>query len=148
MGKRDRGKVLFICWHNSARSQMAEGLLNHLAGEEYRALSAGIEPGEVNPLAIDVMKEVGIDISHHSSKGIDEFLGMEIDYVVTVCDQAKEACPAFPGGKRRIHRGFEDPSAFGGSREERLEAFRRARDDIRKWLEQTLLDEGSRDQGW
>lgn len=128
-------KVLFICTHNSARSQMAEGFLNALYGDLYEAYSAGTEPSRVNPYAIRAMAEIGIDISHHRSKHLREFLGMEFDYVITVCDSAKDSCPFFPGGKRYIHQGFEDPSKAQGSEEEIMEKFRRIRDEIRAWVE-------------
>lgn len=130
-------RVLFLCTHNSARSQMAEGLLNHLFGDRYEAYSAGTNPSGVNPLAVEVMREIGIDISRQRSKSLEEFEGMEFDYVVTLCDGAKEECPYFPG-KRHIHRSFPDPSSFEGSYEEKLELFRRVRDDIRRWIEETF----------
>ena len=131
---RDREKVLFICTHNSARSHMAEGLLNGLHGERYEARSAGTDPTEVNPLALTVMAEVGIDISDHYSNGVEEFVDQEWDYVVTVCDRANETCPFFPGGKKKIHKGFEDPASKMGSEEETLAAFRRVRDEIKAWI--------------
>lgn len=132
MGQKKR--VLFICTHNSARSQMAEGLLRSMHGDRYEVFSAGTHPRGVNPYAVKVMKEIGIDISHHRSKSVNEFLGMEIDYVVTVCDSAREECPYFPGGKNYIHRSFEDPSSAKGSEEEIMEVFRRVRDEIRDWI--------------
>lgn len=133
-------KVLFICTHNSARSQMAEGLLNALYGDKYEAYSAGTEPSRVNPYAIRAMAEIGIDISHHRSKHLREFLGIEFDYVVTVCDKAKDSCPFFPGGKEYIHQGFEDPSGAQGSEEEIMEKFRCVRDKIREWIESFFGD--------
>ncbi|MCS7202360.1 MAG: arsenate reductase ArsC [Dictyoglomus sp.] len=133
-------KVLFICTHNSARSQMAEGLMNALYKDKFLAFSAGTDPKGVNPLAIEVMKEIGIDISHHRSKSIEEFRGESFDYVVTVCDSAKEKCPFFPGGKKYIHKGFMDPSSFEGSYEEKLEIFRKVRDEIKKWLEEYFIE--------
>jgi len=136
--KVERKRVLFICTHNSARSQMAEGFLNTLYPQRYEAYSAGTEPSGVNPFAVRVMREIGVDISHHRVKGVSEFLGMEIDYVVTVCDHARRACPFFPGGKRVIHKGFEDPAAFRGSEEEKMALFRRVRDEIRGWIEETF----------
>jgi len=129
-----REKVLFICTHNSARSQMAEGFLRTLRGDKYEAYSAGIEPTSVNPHAIQVMGELGIDISKHRSKNTEEFLGMRFDYVVTVCDHAKESCPFFPGAGKYIHKNFEDPSAITGTTEETLAGFRRVRDQIRDWV--------------
>jgi arsenate reductase len=134
----EKRKILFICTHNSARSHMAEGLVNALYGEHLEALSAGTEPSQVNPLAIRVMAEIGIDISGHHSKGVEDFLNQDFDYVVTVCDHANETCPFFPGGKERIHRGFQDPAAVGGSEDERLAIFRRVRDEIRHWIEETF----------
>ena len=133
-----RRRILFICTHNSARSQMAEGLMNARYGDRFEAQSAGIEPTEVHPLAIKAMAELGIDISHHRSKSIEEFLGQEFDYVVTVCDHAKEACPFFPGAKEYLHASFPDPASVEGTEEERLEAFRRVRDEIAAWLERTF----------
>ncbi len=133
-----RSKVLFICTHNSARSQMAEGILNHLCGDRYQAFSAGTKPSGVNPFAIEVMKEIGIDISHHRSKSIEEFEGQEFDYVITVCDSAKEECPYFAGGKKLIHKGFPDPSSYEGTKEEKLDFFRKVRDQIKSWIEETF----------
>ncbi len=131
-------KVLFVCTHNSARSQMAEGLMNARYGDRFEAQSVGIEPTRVHPLAIKAMAELGIDISHHRSKSVEEFLGQKFDYVVTVCDHAKEACPFFPGAKEYLHAGFPDPASVEGTEEERLEAFRRVRDEIARWLERTF----------
>ena len=134
----EKRKILFICTHNSARSHMAEGLVNALYGEHYEAHSAGTEPSQVNPLAIRVMTEIGIDISDHHSKGVEQFLDQEFDYVVTVCDHANETCPFFPGGKERIHNGFQDPSAQDGTEDEKLAVFRRVRDEIRRWIEEAF----------
>jgi len=130
-------RVLFLCTHNSARSQMAEGLLRTLYGSHYEAYSAGINPTNLNPYAVEVMKEIGIDISSHRSKNIEEFQGMNFDYVVTVCDYAKEACPFFPG--KKLHKGFEDPAGFQGTIEETLEVFRHTRDEIKQWIENTFI---------
>lgn len=135
---KEKQKVLFICTHNSARSHMAEGILNALYGDRYEAHSAGTEPSQVNPYAIRVMAEIGIDISGHSSKGVEQFLDQEFDVVVTVCDHAKETCPFFPGGKERIHRGFQDPAAIKGREEENATLFRRVRDEIQDWIEETF----------
>lgn len=135
-------KVLFICRHNSARSQMAEGFVNALYGEEYKAYSAGIESTPVNPYSIKVMAEIGIDISKHRSKGIEEFRRENFDYVVTVCDYAKELCPFFPEGKTFVHKSFEDPSEFEGTQQEILAKVRRVRDEIKDWIEKTF-DGGS-----
>jgi arsenate reductase len=130
-------KVLFICTHNSARSQMAEALLRTLYGNYYEAYSAGIEPTSVNPYAVEVMKELGIDLSTHRSKSIEEFREMTFDYVVTVCDNAKEACPFFPG-KKVIHKGFDDPATLNGFIEDTLDVFRRIRDEIKDWINLTF----------
>ena len=117
---------------------MAEGLLNSLYGDRYEVRSAGTDPTGVNPLAVKVMAQVGIDISDHYSNGVEDFLEQEWDYVVTVCDRANEACPFFPGGKEKIHRGFEDPASIKGSDEDKLAAFRRVRDELKKWIEKTF----------
>jgi arsenate reductase (thioredoxin) len=127
-------RVLILCTGNSARSQMAEGLLRHDAGDRFEVFSAGIKPGYVRPEAIAAMRELGIDISSHRSKNVDEFSGRRFDYVLTVCDNAKESCPIFAGETISIHRNFEDPAALQGSEEERLAAFRRVRDEIREYL--------------
>jgi arsenate reductase (thioredoxin) len=105
----------------------------------YEAHSGGTEPAPVNPYAIRAMSEIGIDISHHTSKSVDQFLDQDLDYVVTVCDHANEACPFFPGGKNRLHKGFEDPAAVKGTDTEKLEAFRRIRDEIRDWIDHELV---------
>jgi arsenate reductase len=131
-------RVLILCTHNSARSQMAEGLLRAMAGDRFEVASAGTEATRVHPLAVRAMDEVGIDLRGHASKTFERYLGEPWDYVVTVCDRAGERCPVFPGPARRIHWGFEDPSAGTGDEAERLDAFRRVRDDIaerlRTWL--------------
>jgi arsenate reductase len=124
-------RVLFICTKNSARSQMAEGLVNHDLAEQFEAFSAGTEPSDVHPLAIAVMKELDIDISPHRSKGLDEFAGQKFDNVITLCSQADEACPVFFGGTQKIHMGFPDPAIASGPEEERLSALREVRDQIR-----------------
>jgi arsenate reductase len=134
----DKKKVLFICTHNSVRSHMAEGFMNALLGDHYEAWSAGTDPSVVNPFAAKVMAEVGIDLSAHHSKGLEDFLDREWDYVVTVCDSANEACPLFPGGKERIHKGFRDPGGIDGGDEEKLILFRQIRDQIRAWIEMTF----------
>jgi arsenate reductase len=138
MDTERKQKVLFICTHNSARSQMAEGLLRSLYGERYEAFSAGTEPGGVNPHAAEVMHETGIDITNHYSKSTDAFQGKIFDYVVTVCDHAKENCPFFPGAKHYIHKSFPDPSAIKGSHEEQRAVFRKVRDEIKKWIINTF----------
>ncbi len=137
-------KVLFICKRNSARSQMAEGFLNDLYGDRYEAYSAGIEPTVVNSYAIKAMAEINVDISKHRSKSIEEFRRNNFDYVVTVCDRAKEACPFFPGGKKLLHKGFKDPSEFKGTEYEILAEFRRVRDEIKDWIEKTFGQENER----
>jgi arsenate reductase len=129
-------RVLFICTHNSARSQMAEGLLRSLFGERYEVFSAGTEPGEVNPNSIEVMKEIGLDISSHYSKNVKDFINEDFDYVITVCGGAKETCPFFPGEKQQFHIDFEDPSSFSGSEEEKTDKFREIRDKLKKWIEE------------
>ena len=127
-------RVLILCTGNSARSQMAEGLLRHDAGDRFEVESAGIQPSRVRPEAIAAMRELGIDISGHRAKSVDEFTGQHFDYVLTVCDNAKESCPIFPGNSELIHHAFEDPAESQGSDEERLALFRRVRDDIREYL--------------
>ena len=127
-------RVLILCTGNSARSQMAEGLLAHDAANRFEVESAGTKPGRVRPEAIVVMKELGIDISGHRSKHVDEFQGQSFDYVLTVCDNAKESCPVFPGHSKRLHRAFDDPAAYEGTEEERLAVFRRVRNEIRDYL--------------
>ena len=133
-----RKKILFICTHNSARSQMAEGLVKTLYPDRYEVFSAGTEPSGVNPYAIKVMAGIGIDISRNRAKHLNEFLNTEFDYVVTVCDQAKQVCPFFPGGKELVHKGFQDPAAFEGSDQEKIAVFRRVRDEIRDWIGETF----------
>ena len=132
----NKQRVLILCTGNSARSQMAEGLLRHDAGDRFEAFSAGVEPSYVRPLAIEAMREVGIDISRQRSKSVDEFLGEEFAYVITVCDNANERCPVFPGTTKRIHWSFEDPAAAAGNEAAQLNAFRRVRDQIRQRLQQ------------
>ena len=144
-------KVLFLCAHNSARSQMAEGLLRHFYGEKYEVFSAGASPTKVNPLAIEVMAEIGVDISKHTSKSIEEFRDKDLDLVVSVCTSStRVVCPfcsspiirgrpeiveeTLPGAKRYLQHGFSDPSEVEGSDEEKTAAFRRTRDDIKKWI--------------
>ena len=126
--------VLFLCTHNANRSQMAEGLVNHFLGGRWEARSAGTEATTVNPRAIRAMAELGIDISHHRSKVLDEFAEERFDYVITLCGDAKEKCPLFFGGVERIHIGFPDPSRATGSEEEIMAEFRRVRDDIKARL--------------
>jgi arsenate reductase len=127
-------KVLFVCIHNSARSQMAEAFLNRICSDFYEAHSAGLEPGNLNPIVVELMQEVGIDISGHQTKSVDDMLhsGHLFSYVVTVCDGASaERCPIFPGAGQRLHWGFPDPSALTGTREQCMEGVRKIRDTIR-----------------
>ena len=127
-----RQRVLFLCTGNSARSQMAEGLLRHLAGDRFDVFSAGTRPVGLNPNAVTAMAEIGIDIAGNRSKSVDEFAGQQFDYVITVCDNAKESCPIFPGGGARVHQSFEDPAA--APKESQLAKFREVRDQIAKWM--------------
>jgi arsenate reductase (thioredoxin) len=130
----EKKRVLILCTGNSARSQMAEGLLRHDAGERFEVESAGTKPSIVRPEAIAAMDELGIDISGHRSKSAKEFDGQKFDYVITVCDSARESCPVFFGGAERLHYSFDDPAALEGSEEERLNLFRRVRDELRSYL--------------
>ena len=131
----DKKRVLIICTGNVARSQMAEGLLRHMADNRFEVFSAGLLPSYVRPNAIAVMNEIGIDISRHRSKSLNEFLDTPFDFVITVCDHAREQCPIFPGPAKRIHWSIDDPAFAGRNDEERLDAFRRARDELRSRLE-------------
>ncbi len=134
-------RVLFVCIHNSARSQMAEAFLNQLAGDRFEALSAGLEPGTLNPLVVEVMGEIGIDISRNKTKSVFDFYqqGQLFSYVFTVCDAASgERCPIFPGVTKRIHWGFPDPSAVTGSHEEKLVKIREIRDVIKTEIEKFI----------
>jgi arsenate reductase len=123
-------KVLVLCTGNSARSQMAEGLLRHEGGNRFEVFSAGTKPSQVRPEAIAVMKEIGLDISGHRSKSVDEFVGRDLEFVITVCDNAKETCPIFPGTTKRLHWAFDDPAAVEGPEDVRLAAFRKIRDQL------------------
>ena len=127
-------RVLILCTGNSARSQMAEGLLRHDAGNRFEVESAGTKPSVVRPEAIAVMRELGIDISGHRSKSVEEFNGHQFDYVITVCDSARESCPVFFGAAKKLHRDFDDPAALDGPEEQRLALFRRVRDELRRYL--------------
>ena len=141
-------KVLFLCTHNSARSQMAEGLLRTMYGDRYEAYSAGVEPTRVDPRAVRAMQEIGIDISGQRSKSSQEFLDTVFDLAVTVCDRARQACPICsteielpsrtPRSREVIHRSFLDPAATKGSEEDEMQAFRRVRDEIKEWISQTF----------
>lgn len=130
--------ILFLCTGNSCRSQMAEGLCRHMRGDEFEVFSAGVEKHGLNPLAVKVMQEIGIDIADHYSKTVDELGPADLDYVVAVCGHADESCPAFPATTKRTFHGFEDPpklAANAGSEEEALAHYRRVRDDIRSYIE-------------
>jgi arsenate reductase len=138
--KMNKQRVLFLCTHNSARSQMAEGLLRALGGEEFQAFSAGTEATKVRPLAIRAMQELGIDISDQESKTLDRYLDQPFDKVITVCDQANEACAVFFGAKQRLHWSLPDPSKATGTEAEQLTVYRLVRDAIRERIEQELVD--------
>lgn len=127
-------RVLFLCTHNSSRSQMAEGLLNARFPERYVAFSAGTEARGVHPMAIRALAEIDIDITHHRSKHLEAFIEQPFDWVITVCSDAEKTCPFFPGGVTRLHKGFDDPSAVSGDDEAILAAFRRVRDEIDRWI--------------
>lgn len=134
----EKKTVLFVCTHNSARSQMAEGLLRAYYGDRYAVYSAGTEPSRVNPFAIEAMHDLGIDLSDHRSEHVDQFAQTPMDYVVTVCDSAREKCPYLPARLRNIHHRFEDPSATNGTDAMKLAAFCRIRDEIKVWLDETF----------
>ena len=147
-------KVLFLCVHNSARSQMAEGLLRALYGDRYEAYSAGVESSRIDPRALKVMSEIGIDISGQYSKSMNEYQGVLFDLAITVCDKAKEACPicginleapvSAPAAKKAVHKTFKDPAIANGSEEDQLAVFRQVRDEIRTWIDQTFEDKTSK----
>lgn len=141
-------RVLFVCTQNSARSQMAEGLLRHMYGDVYEAHSGGTSPSRVRPQAVEVMKEIGIDISGHRAKNVAELEGMSFDYVVTLCNTARGNCPFFTGAREYIHKGFDDPAAVTGSAEESMAAFRRVRDQIRNWIESRFGSGSSGERDW
>jgi arsenate reductase len=132
-------RVLFLCTHNSARSQMAEGLLRTLGGDRFEAHSAGTEATGVRPLAIAAMHELGIDISTQTSKTLDPYVEQRFDYVVTVCDDANESCPIFPNATHRLHWSLPDPSKATGTQAEQLDVYRKVRDDLRARIESELL---------
>jgi arsenate reductase len=127
-------RVLILCTGNAARSQMAEGLLRHDAGDRFEVFSAGVAPCQIRPEAIAVLQELGIDPSRQRAKHVDEFAGQSFDYVLTVCDYAREVCPVFPGSTVMVHHSFVDPGNFRGSKEERLAEFRKVRDQMREYL--------------
>ncbi len=147
-GDRNKKRVLFLCTHNSVRSQMAEGLLRAMHGDRFEAYSAGVVATSVDPCALRVMREIGIDLSHQRSKTVQEFQGLIFDLAVTVCDHAKQACPivstdldhpgSFPLARVILHHSFADPASVTGSDEERLMAYRRVRDEICEWISETL----------
>jgi arsenate reductase len=137
-------RILFLCTGNSCRSHMAEGWLRHLAGDRFEALSAGSKPaGYVHPLAVQAMAEVGVDISRHRSKSIEEFAGQPLDVLITVCDHARESCPTFAGAKKMLHWSFEDPARAAGNDEEKMAVFRRVRDEIRQRIADWLREEAN-----
>ena len=126
--------VLFVCTYNAARSQMAEAILNKLYGDRYTAFSAGTDPTQIDPFVVLVMKEIDIDVSNYRSKVLNIFKDSNLDYVITLCDQAKESCPYFPGGNLHLHRGFPDPSELKGRSEDVINGYRRIRDEIQNWI--------------
>ena len=131
----EKKSVLFICIHNAARSQMAEAILNKLYGDRYTAFSAGTDPTQIDPRVVLVMREIGVDVSNCRSKELKIFKDSAIDYVITLCDQAKESCPYFPGGIEHLHKGFSDPSEFKGKAEDVINGYRRIRDGTQNWIE-------------
>ncbi len=137
----ERRSVLFVCVHNSGRSQIAEAFLKEMAGDRFDVTSAGLEPGRLNPIVIEVMKEAGIDISANETKSVEDVLktGRDFDYVISVCDETQaERCPVFPGGGKRLHWGFPDPAGFTGPQEDKLVRTRAVRDAIREKIEEWL----------
>jgi arsenate reductase len=140
-------RVLFLCTHNSARSQMAEGLLRHLGGGQFEAFSAGTEATRVRPQAVRAMAELGIDISGQASKTLERYLDQSFDKVITVCDQANETCPVFFGARERLHWSLPDPSQAAGTEEEQLAVYRQVRDAIRQRIERDVLRPAST-MGW
>ena len=139
MESNKKTSVIFLCTHNSSRSQIAEGYLREKSYNIYEVHSAGTEPSQVNPYTITVMEEIGIVISHHTTKNVTQFLGMKIDLVVTVCDNVKENCPFFPGGREFIHKEIQDPSSIKGTEYEKLHIFRKVRDEIISWIDSEFL---------
>jgi arsenate reductase (thioredoxin) len=134
----DEKKVLILCTGNSARSQMGEGLLRHMAGDGWEVESAGTKPVGLNPMAVEAMREVGIDISQQRSKSVSEFDGKKFDFVITVCDSAAESCPVFPNAPTRIHWSLPDPASAQGTHEEKLTAFRTVRERLSQHLHEWL----------
>jgi arsenate reductase (thioredoxin) len=145
MSTHHQQRVIFVCTHNSARSQMAEGMLRAWAGDQFEVFSAGTEATRVRPEAIAVMREIGIDISGHESTTLDRYLGESFGWLITVCDSANESCPTLPGVEHRAHWSIDDPSAVAGDEEARLAAFRRARDTLRDRIRIFLLAAGRED---
>lgn len=135
----EKSRVLFLCTHNSARSQMAEGYLRHVGGDRFEVSSAGTEASSVKPEAREAMDEIGIDISGQESKTLERYLGEPFDYVITVCDTANDSCPAFPGPAERLHWSLPDPSAAEGEKEERLAVFRSVRDRLKESINEELV---------
>jgi arsenate reductase (thioredoxin) len=131
-------KILILCTGNSCRSQMAEGFLRHLGGDKFEVFSAGVKPTQVNPLTIKVMAEMGVDISSYRSKSVKEFIGQKFDYVITVCDNAKQTCPMFPGNSQKIHWNLDDPAEIEGAEEKKLIIFKKVRDQIRENISKFL----------
>ena len=135
-----KNRVLFLCTGNSCRSQMAEGWLRHLAGDGFEVVSAGTHPVGINPYAVTVMGEAGVDISHHASERVDPYLNQHFHYVITVCDRAQETCPIFPGASKTLHWSFEDPAHATGTYEQKLIIFRKTRDEIASRIRHFLAD--------
>lgn len=135
-------RVLFVCTHNAVRSQMAEAFLNNIYGDRYSAFSAGSDPTQIDPSVILVMNEAGIDVGNQQAKGLNIFQGHHFDYVITVCDQARESCPYFAGGSFRLHKSFSDPSKFEGLPEDKIKEYRKTRDEIKNWIENNFRIEG------
>lgn len=139
MGTAEKKKrVLFLCNHNAARSQIAEGLLKSLYGEYYDVESAGNDPSHLSMYATRVMADIGVDISHQRSKSMEEFEGVEFEYIVTLCGGSGEVCPVFLGGKNHIYKSFKDPKSLKGSEEDKLLVFREVRDELKVWIEETF----------
>lgn len=132
--------VLFICVYNSARSQMAEGIFRHYFGEKCDVYSAGSDPQGIHPISVQIMAEMGIDISKHKSKSLKEFEGHKMDYVITLCGDRQDACPFFAGGRKYIHQSFKDPSAVNGTEEDKIKHFRSVRDELKKWLDEFYIN--------
>ena len=139
-----KNKILILCTGNSCRSQMAEGYFRNMVGDRFEVFSAGLTPSVVNPTAISVMKEDGVDISNHTSKNVDQFVGQQFDYIITVCDNAKEHCPNFPGKAERIHWSFEDPAEATGTDEEVFNVFRKVRNQIKEKIDEFIITNKAR----